>query len=178
MAAARFNATLSPDGRAARGVSMATAMAGWSLLALAPDADVLGFLLGVPYGAAWGHRGATHSLAIALAAGGIIAAMSPARSWRVALLVTAVIGSHGLLDALTDGGLGAALFWPLDDRRYFAPWTPLPVSPIGLRVLSPYGLSVALYEIVIFSPLFAYALWPRRVSRARSRGDATTPRQN
>ena len=153
-------------------------MARWSLLALAPDADVIGFLLGVPYGADWGHRGATHSLAIALAAGGIVAALSPARSWRVAAVVAAVVGSHGLLDALTDGGLGAALFWPFDDSRYFAPWTPVPVSPIGLRVLSPYGLSVALHELVLFSPLFAYALWPRRRPRAGARVDATPIEQD
>jgi inner membrane protein len=96
----------------------------------------------------------------------------------VAALVAAVVGSHGLLDALTDGGLGAALFWPFDESRHFAPWTPIPVSPIGLRVLSPYGLSVALHELVLFFPLFAYALWPRRGSRAGTRGDATTTEQN
>jgi inner membrane protein len=98
----------------------------------------------------------------ALVAGGVAAALFSTRAWRVALLVAVVVGSHGMLDALTDGGLGAALLWPFDENRYFAPWTPIPVSPIGLRVLSPYGLSVALYELVLFSPLLAYALWPRR----------------
>ena len=81
---------------------------------------------------------------------------------RTALLSAAVVASHGLLDTLTDGGLGIALFWPFDDTRYFAPWTPIPVSPILLGFLSPRGLKVALTELVLFAPVFAFALWPRR----------------
>ena len=38
----------------------------WSGLSLLPDADVLGFPLGVHYEDPWGHRGATHSLVFAL----------------------------------------------------------------------------------------------------------------
>ena len=68
------------------------------------------------------------------------------------------MASHALLDTLTDGGLGCALFWPFDLTRYFAPWTPLPVSPIGLGYLSPYGLYVAAVEMVLFAPLLGYAL--------------------
>jgi len=40
--------------------------------------------------------------------------------------------SHGLLDAMTDGGLGVAFFVPFDKHRYFLPWTPIRVSPIGV----------------------------------------------
>src|SRR5262245_62425304 len=69
----------------------------------------------------------------------------------------AVLASHGLLDTLTDGGLGAALFWPFDLTRYFAPWRPIPVSPIGLAFLSPYGLSVAATELALFAPAIAWA---------------------
>ncbi len=39
--------------------------------------------------------------------------------------------SHGILDALTDGGLGVAFFAPFVNTRYFFPWTPIKVSPIG-----------------------------------------------
>jgi hypothetical protein len=38
---------------------------------------------------------------------------------------------------------------------------PIPVSPIGLRVLSPRGLYAAAFELLLFAPLFAYAWWPR-----------------
>jgi inner membrane protein len=66
-----------------------------------------------------------------------------------------------LLDTLTNGGLGCALFWPFDRTRYFAPWTPIPVSPIGLAYLSPYGLFVASAELVLFAPLIWFALRSR-----------------
>jgi hypothetical protein len=48
-----------------------------------------------------------------------------------------------------------------DHTRYFAPWTPIPVSPIGLRFISPYGMFVALVEIVMFSPLFWFGFRTR-----------------
>jgi inner membrane protein len=54
------------------------------------------------------------------------------------------------------------LFWPFDHTRYFAPWRPIPVSPIGLGYLSPYGVFVAVSELVMFSPVIAYALWRKR----------------
>jgi inner membrane protein len=60
--------------------------------------------------------------------------------WLYLFLATA---SHGLLDAMTDGGLGIALFSPLDNRRYFFPWTPIRVSPLGVgRFFSARGLAV------------------------------------
>jgi inner membrane protein len=40
--------------------------------------------------------------------------------------------SHGVLDAMTDGGLGVAFFSPFDNRRYFLPWRPIVVSPISI----------------------------------------------
>ena len=76
------------------------------------------------------------------------------------LLAAVVLVSHPLFDTLTNGGLGCALFWPFDNTRYFAPWTPIPVSPIGLAYFSPYGLMVAITEIVFFSPLLIFGLWP------------------
>src|SRR4029078_11729766 len=46
-----------------------SSMTFWSALSLLPDVDVIGFRLGVQYGAPWGHRGATHSLVFAVVAG-------------------------------------------------------------------------------------------------------------
>jgi len=46
-----------------------TAMLLWAALSFLPDADVIGFGLGVRYEDPWGHRGATHSLMFALALG-------------------------------------------------------------------------------------------------------------
>ena len=137
------------------------AIAGWSALAMLPDADVVGFLMGVKYADPWGHRGAAHSLLLALTAAAGVAAAAPSlglprrRTW---LMASAVLVSHGLLDTMTDGGLGIALLWPFTLTRYFAPWRPIPVAPIGLAFLSPYGFFVAMTELALFAPLIAYAV--------------------
>ena len=136
-----------------------------SAASLAPDADGVSFLFGIPYSAPWGHRGASHSLAFAVALG--LAAGAAGRAaglpfLRTALFATAAAASHGLLDSMTDGGLGIALLWPFTNRRYFAPWTPIPVAPIGAGMLSRRGLEVIAAELLIFAPLWLYAFWPRR----------------
>jgi len=80
-----------------------------------------------------------------------------------------VLVSHPLLDTLTDGGLGCALLWPLDTHRYFAPWSPIPVAPIGRALISRVGAFVMLTELALFAPVFVYALWPRSAPRSRPR---------
>lgn len=143
-------------------------MLGFAALAMAPDLDVLAFKLHIPYGAEWGHRGAAHSLVLALLAGALVGAlMKSKRAW---LLASVAAASHGLLDTLTDGGLGVALLWPFDLHRYFAPWQPIPVAPIGARFLSTRGLGCALFELCAFAPAWLYALWPRlTLARAESK---------
>lgn len=146
----------------------------WVLLALSamlPDADVLAFRLGIPYEDAWGHRGATHSAAFAaawaLAATALFFRDVP-RQVPVALALFAATVSHGLLDMLTDGGLGVALLWPLRTERLFFPFRPVAVSPIGVEgFLSQRGLEVLASEAVwIGVPAAALALagwaWARR----------------
>ena len=64
----------------------------------------------------------------------------------MSVLAVLVLASHALLDTLTDGGLGCALLWPFDSTRYFAPWRPIPVSPIRLGYVSSSGFIVALTE--------------------------------
>jgi inner membrane protein len=146
----------------------------WTLLLVAlsflPDVDVVGFALGIPYGAPLGHRGAAHSIAFALALGGLVGLA--AAWWRLAPSVVAVtaalvVASHGLLDALTDGGRGVALLWPFTADRYFAPWRPIPVAPIGPRIFSRAGFSLMAYEALLFAPLWLLAAWPRRRGAGR-----------
>ena len=122
------------------------ALAG-AAFAMLPDADVIGFSLGVEYADTWGHRGATHSLVFAvLCAAGLALVWRQARSlWAFAFLALAM-ASHGLLDTLTSGGLGAALFWPFDNARIFAPVTPVRVSPIGADFLSWRGIATLVFE--------------------------------
>ncbi|HUJ27461.1 MAG TPA: metal-dependent hydrolase [Myxococcales bacterium] len=143
------------------------AMVAFSALSLAPDLDVIAFRFGIPYSAPFGHRGAAHSLAVAVALASIAALAARERSWRLWLLCAAVAVSHGLLDTLTDGGLGIALLWPFSTARYFAPWNPIPVAPIGARMLSARGLHVVLVELIEFAPLSIWSLWPRATASAR-----------
>lgn len=124
--------------------------------AMLPDADVIGFGLGIDYADSWGHRGASHSLLFAMiAALFAIALIRPQRYVIAGLFLFVAMASHGLLDALTNGGLGPALLWPWDQTRYFAPWTPIAVSPIGVAdFLSARGLQVLYSELLwIWTPL-------------------------
>ena len=138
----------------------------WTLLAVLPDADFFLILLGLTeYGAPWGHRGATHSLTFALAVGTAIGLAAPAfraAVVRTGIMAILVLASHPLLDMLTDGGRGCAIFWPFDNTRYVAPWNPLPVAPLGLDLISAYGVYVIAFELVVFSPLLWFALRPGR----------------
>lgn len=122
------------------------------VLANVADLDVLGMTLGVPYAHAWGHRGATHSAAMALLlALGTLALLAPPRAarWRLGTCFLLAALSHGLLDMATSGGLGVALGWPLSEARWFWPRRPIRVSPIGLGpFLSARGLRVLASEAV------------------------------
>jgi inner membrane protein len=140
--------------------SRLTGWLAWPAVALAADLDVIGFRFGVPYAAPFGHRGATHSIAFAALVGLIAGVIT--RKPRVGWIAFAVALTHPLLDALTDGGLGVALFWPFSNARYFAPWRPIPVAPIGTRLFSSHGLRVMAIELLMFLPLFLWSLWPRR----------------
>jgi len=56
MAAAKHFTAREPSGLG----KLLRTMVAFSALSLLPDIDVIGFPLGVPYGAPFGHRGASH----------------------------------------------------------------------------------------------------------------------
>jgi inner membrane protein len=115
-----------------------------------PDADVVGFALGVDYADTWGHRGASHAIGFAMMVATAIALLwREARSIGAFTFLAAAMASHGLLDTLTSGGLGAALLWPVSDIRIFAPVTPIRVSPIGADFFSARGLVTIRSELVL-----------------------------
>ena len=124
-----------------------------ALAALAPDLDVIGFGLGIPYQHPLGHRGLSHSLPVAAAIAGLLTlALFPragtgvrARAFVFLLLATA---SHGILDAFTNGGRGVALLSPFDQTRWFAPFRPIQVSPLGISAFfSSEGAAVLASEL-------------------------------
>jgi inner membrane protein len=155
----------------------------WALgvgCAIAPDLDVLAFRFGVPYEHPLGHRGLWHSLPFAALFSGLVclaafprprAGFSRGRAWLYLGLATA---SHGLFDALTNGGLGVALWSPIENGRHFFPFRPIEVSPLSVRAfLSPRGLEILANEALwVWLPC---AVWAGACTLARTRGDGVEP---
>jgi inner membrane protein len=144
-----------------------------------PDLDVIGFPLGIEYGDMWGHRGMTHSVLFAALLAGCLVAL-----WYRGRPAIAMLGlflyfflctaSHGVLDAMTNGGLGVAFFSPFDTTRYFIPVRPVLVSPIGIsEFFTEYGVRVLVSEAAwIWLPscaLFVLLRAIQRVLGAKSR---------
>lgn len=126
------------------------------LCPILPDFDVIAFKFGIPYEHFFGHRGFFHSIFFALIVSLIVVGIffrSKDVNFKVKTgLITyffILTASHGILDALTSGGLGIALFAPFDNTRYFFPYTPIKVSPIGIAAFfSEWGKRVMISEIV------------------------------
>jgi inner membrane protein len=126
------------------------------LCAVLPDADVIGFRYGIRYGDLLGHRGFSHSLLFALLLGMFVVFLAfrdvpkfSKKWWALAAYFFVVTASHGLLDAMTTGGLGIGFFIPFDDTRYFLPWRPVAVSAIRLsKFLSASSMHVLWSEFI------------------------------
>jgi inner membrane protein len=152
------------------------------LASVAPDFDVLGMhLLALPYGHALGHRGASHSLLASLLWAALAAGCWRCLRGRSALavfgFVFASMVSHPLLDMLTTGGMGVALWWPVSDERLFAPWRFIHVSPMGVRQVWGGPLVQALLSELrwVWLPAFgaagavrAFSSWRGRLPHLRS----------
>lgn len=136
-------------------------VAAGAFASILPDFDSIAFKLGIAYADQFGHRGASHSLFVALTVGVIGAAAANGlhtTRWRALWFLTLCTASHPLLDALTNGGLGVALLWPWSHERIFAPWRPIAVSPIGAGFFSARGLTVLWSELWwVWAPAFALA---------------------
>jgi inner membrane protein len=143
--------------------------------AVVPDLDVTGLPLGIGLDHPMGHRGFSHSVVFAALLAWICVmalrrrvgpAISAGRLW---LYVFACTISHGLLDALTNGGRGVAFLVPFSDWRYHFPVRPIEVSPLGVReFFTERGVTILTNEIVwVWAPaavVAALAVWLRRRS--------------
>lgn len=149
-------------------------LAAGMVASIVPDADVLAFYFRIGYDHPFGHRGFTHSIFFAVLIGllGLAAARSFGASRAVAFLFLFVsTASHGLLDALTNGGLGIAFFAPFDNTRYFLPWQVIEVSPItASRFLSTRGWAVIQSELLwVWLPALALGMLLLAIRTATSR---------
>jgi len=151
-----------------------------AILSCFPDLDVIAYYLGVPYESFWGHRGISHSLFMAIFLGFLTNYFLLLKSdkpfslmwWKSGMLLSVITASHGVIDALTNGGHGIAFFSPFDNTRYFFPWRPLEVSPMGISFFGPRGVKAVFSEVVwiwvpcaiMLTVLFVY----RRITQAHS----------
>lgn len=144
------------------------------LASMLPDLDVIGFKYGIPYASEFGHRGFTHSIGFSLFIGFLglfFSASLKSSKLMVFSLLTLATLSHAILDAMTNGGLGVAFFWPVSDARYFMPWQPIQVSPIGIKnFMSERGMRVLQSEFIwVWIPaiIFSITLLLSRLSLKR-----------
>ncbi len=140
-----------------------------AFVSVLPDIDVLAFRFGIPYADPFGHRGFAHSIlfAVVLAAGTAqILYLSrvgsgPACMAAGALTFVSVV-SLGILDAVTDAGLGIGFFIPFDNGRYFFPFRPLETSAVDPMVFLGHpgrALDIMTSELVwVGLPLVAFTL--------------------
>ncbi len=152
------------------------------LCTILPDADVVMFKFGVPYGHMFGHRGFTHSLVFALLLGITVTGIfygntrpTSKKGMQYTLFFALCSASHILLDALTNGGLGVAIFAPFSGTRYFLPWRPIQVSPIGVsNFFSVWGWRVIKSELLwvgIPSALYILAVSILNSRKAKTKGN-------
>src|SRR5262249_21255106 len=120
-------------------------------------------------------RGLTHSLLFGVLLSAVLAVawyrkrpkVAMAGVWVYFFLCTA---SHGVLCAMTGGGLGGAFFLPFDTTRYFFSFRPIAVSPIDIgRFFSEDGLHILFSEAKwIWLPSCAVFLVLRTIQRSWS----------
>ena len=141
--------------------------------AVIPNADVIMNHF-VAYESFFGHRGFFHSFFFCLLLALLITIIFyrkeklSVKTRFIFILFFFLCGaSHGLLDMLTNGGRGVAIFSPFDSTRYFFPWRPIKVSPIGIaKFFSERGLKVIQSELVwIGVPCFLYIILMRFIRR-------------
>lgn len=117
--------------------------------AILPDLDVLAFKFGIPYEHPFGHRGFTHSILFAVLWTVIVMLLFGKKQkllWFVVIFLST--SSHGILDAMTNGGRGVGFFIPFNNERFFFPWRKIVVSPIEIiDFFSDWGISVIFSEI-------------------------------
>ncbi|WP_299672370.1 metal-dependent hydrolase [uncultured Polaribacter sp.] len=125
------------------------------ICAIIPDADVIGFNFNISYASFWGHRGFSHSFLFAFILGVLVTFLFyrklflTKRGIILILFFFLCTASHSILDAMTTGGRGVAFFSPFNDTRYFFPWRPIKVSPIGImRFFSERGIKVISSELI------------------------------
>lgn len=133
-----------------------------ALAAAAPDVDwFFKYLTHLSPGSIYGHRGAAHSLFVALAAG-LLAPLAHrqlgVRPLTAGVVVAAAMASHGLLDMMTASGQPVAYLWPVSSIRLFADWRPFHSGEVHMAHLVTQTAARSrdeLWQLII--PMFGLA---------------------
>lgn len=136
------------------------------LAAVVPDLDGLAYVLGASgslYGSFLGHRGFTHTVLFAGLMGVLglwLCRLWGGKPWQGFVWLAACTLSHPLLDMMTSGGAGIALWAPFSTQREFAPWRPVRVAPMhASQLFTSRGAAVMLSEFkYIWMPLLLVGL--------------------
>lgn len=152
------------------------------LLGAAPDLDcLLGFLPFAPFAGRGWHHDFTHSLGFACLCGGLLALLARGGGTsvaRAAMLFSAAMASHPLLDFLFTDSVGVELFWPFA-HQYVRLGLPSPTAFAWNRD-SPLGhlvdlVQVAMLDFMIYGSVFLWA-WLLRQLSARLAGKVEVTR--
>ena len=155
----------------------------WALgvfCAIIPDADFIGYKLGIEYGSMFGHRGFTHSLFFALLLSIILMLLfyrvekSFSKKWNLLLLYFFLAtASHPVLDAFTNGGHGVAFFAPFSSERFFFPWRPIEVCPLSITgFFTERGFTVIKSEMIwVGIPALVLTLLPFLTGKKKTAND-------
>ncbi len=117
-----------------------------------PDADMIGYYLGVPYDHLFGHRGISHSIFFALLLGLLVyflffrkENLSKFKSFMIFIYFSFITMSHGLLDMLTNATHGIPFFAPFDNTRYFFPYRPINAPSLDIE----YFFREQFFEVLV-----------------------------
>jgi inner membrane protein len=147
-----------------------------------PDVDIISFRLGIEYHHVLGHRGLTHSISFALGMGLVAAGVTffivkgRGLAIMLGLYLFVCTLSHGLLDAMTNGGSGVAFFAPFLNERFFLSWRPIDVAPLSMaRFFTASGMQVIGSELMwVALPSLLVALF---ATAAREESGRPHPKQ-
>ena len=152
------------------------------LCPIIPDIDVIAFKFGIPYSHFFGHRGFSHSLFFAFILAVLVVffffwkiKIFSIKKYLLIFYFFILSASHGLLDAVTSGGLGIALLAPFDNTRYFFSFTPIKVSPLGIEAFfSDRGLAVLKSEFMwVWLPLIIIFLMIKMFQKFLNKNTST-----
>lgn len=122
-----------------------------AMCAIWPDIDLVTLAFEIRPNEPLGHRGLTHSILVgAIVAFAVaLAAFRGKAFWGVVALLFGASALHGLVDAMTAGDVGVALFAPITNARFSSPFKLFATCPAGVdEFFGPWGALAIANELL------------------------------